>query len=380
MKILYDYQAFYMQRFGGISNAFISLMKNLPEDASFELGIKDSENVHLMESDLVPLRPLADFDNFLGKGYFWGKGHMYKYLRNLCPSIDSGLYNKKYSIELLEKGNYDVFHPTFFDDYFLPHLHGKPYVLTIYDMITEKFFPENNMQTINKRELVKSASHIMAISDKTKEDIIEILHVPEHKITTIYLAAPDVLLTLDSRPMVSGDYILFVGNRERYKNFIPMLKALIPVLNRHKRLKLVCTGSSFSPFERHLIDENKLSDKVIQLSPSDQELRTLYSNATCFIYPSLYEGFGIPILEAWSCQCPVLLNNKSCFPEIARDAAIYFDLDNDHSDLADVMESFLSMSDLDRNKLLDRQKARLSYFSWKKSAMELYDVYRLVTQ
>ena len=102
----------------------------------------------------------------------------------------------------------------------------------------------------------------------------------------------------------------------------------------------------------------------------------MYANALCFVFPSLYEGFGIPILEAWKCGCPVILNKKSCFPEIAKDAAVYFTLDDDYSDLDKVMEAFLSMSVNEKELLLQRQNKRLLDFSWKKSAEMLLDVYK----
>ena len=106
-----------------------------------------------------------------------------------------------------------------------------------------------------------------------------------------------------------------------------------------------------------------------------QELQNLYAHALCFIYPSVYEGFGIPILEAYSANCPVLLNYASCFPEIAQDAALYFHLDDNSSDLDVIMESFLQMSEYEREVLLNKQRQRLEYFSWQKSARELANIY-----
>ena len=124
-----------------------------------------------------------------------------------------------------------------------------------------------------------------------------------------------------------------------------------------------------------MINRLGLNGRVIQLRPSDIEMSNLYHYAKCFIFPSVYEGFGIPILEAYNAHCPVILNNKSCFPEIAKDAAIFFNLDENSSDLEEVMEQFLTMSQKDSNSLIEKQLQRLKYFSWEKSAQKLADVY-----
>ena len=104
----------------------------------------------------------------------------------------------------------------------------------------------------------------------------------------------------------------------------------------------------------------------------------LYAHALCFIYPSMNEGFGIPILEAYAACCPVFLNHKSCFPEIAADAAVYFHLDDKDGDLLDQLVSFLQETPEQKKRLLDKQKERLSYFSWDKSVADLLKVYQLV--
>ena len=124
-----------------------------------------------------------------------------------------------------------------------------------------------------------------------------------------------------------------------------------------------------------MIHTLKVDDKVIHLHPNDKDMFNLYSNALCFIYPSVYEGFGIPILEAYQAGCPVLLNNKSCFPEIAQDAAIYFNLDWQQSNLVEVTEKFLSMSESDREQLIARQNERMRIYSWRESAKKMVDVY-----
>ena len=178
------------------------------------------------------------------------------------------------------------------------------------------------------------------------------------------------------KPLLDGQYILYVGQRrDSYKNFLPMLKSLAPVLQHHQAIKIVCTGPDFTKAERLFLEKVGLCNKVCHLHVNDQELQNLYAHALCFIYPSAYEGFGIPILEAYRANCPVLLNEASCFPEIAQKAAVYFHLDEQSSDLDQVMEDFLRITDRERETLLEKQHERLSCFSWQKSAQKLTNLY-----
>ena len=376
MKLLYDFQAFFMQKYGGVSNSFVKLIENLPKDVDYDIALRECDNTHLINSnvkssfDSIKLNPV----NFLINKPFRGKGVLYSLYEYLFPMKTSYGRNKAISVEALISGNYDIFHPTFFDPYFLPYIGNKPYVLTVHDMIPELYYSPRNKQIFNKRKLALGASHLIAVSEKTKSDMIDIWGLQESKITVIYHGAPEKKQSSDE-PIVDGKYILYVGQRHTYKSFIPMLKNLVPVLRRHKEIILICTGPDFSKEEISLFNKYGIIDRIAHICPDDRDLNNLYTNALCFIYPSQYEGFGIPILEAYSASCPVLLNNRSCFPEIARDAAVYFNLDNNQSDLESVLENFLIISDSDMKSLLERQKSRLNDFSWKRSAQKLSEVY-----
>ena len=118
--------------------------------------------------------------------------------------------------------------------------------------------------------------------------------------------------------------------------------------------------------------------QVIQIFADDNTMSNLYRNAECFIYPSLYEGFGLPILEAYAECCPVLLNYKSCFPEIAKDAAVFFNMDQNTSNLNQVLEEFIFGNSIDKNSLLNKQTNRLQQFKWDKSAQQLENIYKSI--
>ena len=375
MKVLYDYQAF-MQNYGGVSNSFVQLIKHLPDSIDYKIVINESDNVHLKNSKLVDVSPMRNSPRqFLSNRSFRGKRRVYDIYSKFFPRQTSYGRNRLCAIAALKEGNFDIFHPTSYDDYFLPYLNGKPFVLTIHDMIPELFFKKSEPNRKKKPLLVKRAAHIIAVSEKTKEDLIQILDVPDNKVTIVYHGAPDDACSWAESPIVEGDYIFYVGQRGLYKYWAQMMEQLAPVFERHKNLRIVCTGEPLNNSETLQINRLGLNGRVVQLHPSDIEMPNLYHYAKCFIFPSVYEGFGIPILEAYSAHCPVILNHKSCFPEIAQDGAVFFNLDEDSSDLAEVMEQFLAMRQEDKNSLIEKQLQRLKYFSWEKSAQKLADVY-----
>ena len=114
---------------------------------------------------------------------------------------------------------------------------------------------------------------------------------------------------------------------------------------------------------------------VMDGASTDDTFYTLYHHAMAFIYPSAYEGFGLPILEAFTCGCPVLLNKASCFPDVGGDAAIYFDI-NRRGDLAEHIEAFLQVPEQDRKDLIARGRERAQLFSWEESAKKLSHIYK----
>ncbi len=390
MKVLFDYQAFHLDRFGGVSNSFTNLIANLPHDVEHQLALVESENVHLIESGLHPgLKPFSlTADNFITTRKFKGKRRIFNWLNYHFKSFPSSLHkNQAAAIKALIKGDYDVFHPTYFFDYFLPYLNGKPFVLTVHDMMPEIFTEMHRLdpQVALKRKLCPIADHIVVVSEQTKIDLIKILGVPEEKITVIYHGTPKINLDdIPAEPIVEGDYFLYVGRRgaedKSYKNFVPTAREFARFIEMTGRrdIKLVCAGKPFDDEEIALFRNLRISDNVISLQVNDLDLIRLYRHAVAFIYPSLYEGFGIPILEAYATECPAMLNRKSCFPEIAGDAAVYFTLDSHNADLAENMVKVLNMSDNERKDLIERQMRRSELYSWEKASARLADVYRKV--
>ena len=382
VRVLYDYRIFDYQRIGGISRCFVENYKCLPNDVKASFGVLDTDNVYLQTLGFNNTN--FKYEHFITMRHFPYKRKIFRWFNNLLNgSYSQADYNKQYSIKKLKEGDFDVFHPTFFDDYFLDYLNGKPFVLTIHDMIPElypEYFDRNDEQIVNKKKLAPLASKIIAVSESTKRDIIRLLNVSEEKIEVVYHGSPEFNPTTKESPrIITSQYILFVGERHWYKNFELFVNHVIPVLRRHNDLKVVCTGKEFTDEESELLARNEVSDSFITyFFKDDNELYNLYHYANFFIYPSSYEGFGIPILEAYNAQCPILLNRASCFPEIAGDAAVYFTEQNGICDLEEKIEYMLSMSSHAKQELIDRQLERLNKYSWVLSANKLANIYKSV--
>ena len=149
------------------------------------------------------------------------------------------------------------------------------------------------------------------------------------------------------------------------------------LLNNNQDLFLVCVGGgNFDEDEQNLLKSLSIQKKVLRFDVNDGKLGYLYKNALAFVFPSLYEGFGLPIVEAFACKCPVVLNNASCFPELAADSAEYFDPSSIES-MRKAIEKVINNYKL-RQKLIKRGLERVKDFSWEKTAKKTKKVYQSV--
>lgn len=365
MKILYDHQIFSSQQYGGISRYFYELIKafDCAESIQTKTSLLVSNNHYIANQRYINYR------NFLPNRYFIGKSRLFN------------LFNQFNSILALKKHYFDLFHPTYYDPYFLKHLGHKPFVLTVYDMIHEKFrgtFSKRDKTTNHKKLLVEKASKIITISKSTKRDLIDILGTDESKIEVIYLGNSmqfDEAMELDVElPM---KYILFVGSRGGYKNFDLFFEAVSKLLQKDRTLSLVCAGGGqFTATQLALFKALGINNQLFQYNLSDNRLAFFYKNAQLFVFPSLYEGFGIPILEAFACGCPLACSHTSSLPEIAGEGANYFDPYSVAS-MRETIHQLLGNQPL-RTQLINNGTARLKAFSWGKTALETQKVYEKV--
>lgn len=381
MKVLYDSQAFDMQTHGGVSRCFAELYAHRPAFVDASISIKETNNVYLKDLGFPEAGEV--YKHFLCAKDTKLKHFLFKLTYNLKYGDFSRwdkqpLINRNEAKPVIKNGDYDIFHPTFYDDYFLRLIGKKPFVITVHDMISE-IFSMDHSQAKQKLAVIPKAAHIIAVSEQTKKDLVRIMNVPEEKVSVVYHGADEEPYIPSSTASFAEEYILYVGSRYVYKNFTAFCKSCVGILKRHPQLKIVCTGVPFSPEEIQLFESLGIKDRMVhRFVQTRQELFDLYHYAITFVYPSKYEGFGIPILEAYKADCPVMLNRASCFPEIAGDAAVFFDLNSEKSDFEEQFETLYRLTGDESGELIQRQRERMKLYSWSKSAAQLADVYKEV--
>lgn len=366
MKVLYDHQIFTMQQYGGISRYFYELIRRFDQTSVHcNVSMLFSENAYLNSDSHKTIYPFFTNTNFKGK----------KFLSNTFNELKNSFY--------LGQQNFDLFHPTYYDDYFLPKIGDKPFVMTYYDMIHEKFseeFPELLRDTSifrQKRELAEKASRIIAISQTTKDDLMEIYGIAEDKIDVVYLGNSLEVSAKKEARIVAEDYVLFVGNRDLYKNFKFWVVSIADLL-KDNNLQLVCAGGgSFTLKEQELLQYLGIQNRVKNVEIKDDTiLVNLYQYALFFSFPSLYEGFGIPVLEAFATGCPQILSNGGSLPEVGGTSVLYFD-PTDEQSCFKATERIIGDSSL-RSELVLLGYEQLEQFSWDKTFEETLKVYRRV--
>lgn len=371
MKILYDHTVFQFQRYGGISRYFYELITRLSkkEDA----GINLFQGFHINEYSLSKHK--QNFESYWGHKWECKKSTA-KYM-----ALIFALPNKILFDYCMRSSNVNIYHPTYYM-IGLKQNRKTSIVITVYDMIHELYpdqFFDSWFVIKAKKRAISRAKVIIAISENTKKDLIKIYNVPESKIKVIYLASSlqsSNPMTIDELKKLHGlkrPYLLYVGDRRTYKNFKVLFDSYIN--NFSDEFDLICFGGGkFNSNELKNIN-NRIKNNIIQLNGSDDLLASLYKYAFCFVYPSLYEGFGIPPLEAMSMGCPVIASNASSIPEVVGDAAILFD-PNSKDELIYAIESLYN--EYKRNDLIKRGFEHEKKFSWDKMANETLDIYKSI--
>ncbi len=277
----------------------------------------------------------------------------------------------------------DVF---FSPTHYLPLFTSIPSVISILD-VSYLYYP----RLFKKRDLyqlklwggysIRRAKKIITISNSSKNDIIKMYKINPDKITVIYPGIKELktenikFKTMDDikeKFAVSSPYILFVGTLQPRKNIVRLVEAFSKL---QKDLQLVIVGKKGWQFEEILDSPQRygVKERVKFLdSVSDEDLPSLYKNAICFCLPSLYEGFGLPILEAMQYGCPVAASNVSSLPEAGGDAALYFDPEN-ADDIKKNLELIIQNSEL-RDKMIKKGYEQVKKFSWEKTASKTLSV------
>ena len=274
-----------------------------------------------------------------------------------------------------------------------------PYIITVHDLI--RYFDLKGYGTyihrLNHRDKfylsldykgIKKAARIMADSQATKDDLIHHLGVPDDRISVVYLGVDHATF----RPSLQANnfeypYILFVGSEHPRKNLPTLLRAFKRLKEQlqFKDLKLVKVGKAggreadFRRQSTEVINSLNLDGEVIFTEViSKEDLRAYYSNAKCFVLPSLYEGFGFPPLEAMACGCPVITSDSSSLPEIVGESAIKVSPHNIEG-LAETLEEILTNRQF-RESLIAKGIGQAAKFSWEQTAEKTLEVYKEVEE
>lgn len=329
-------------------------------------------------------RLLSAFKGFRGEVSIDGK-----YVQRFpCRLSDFVLDKLSMPIEFL-MGKVDIFHGPYF---FIPrHIRCKS-IVTIHDLMpfrhTEFLRPEWVLSIKKKIYLsVKRADALIAVSNFTKNEIVELLNIPEERIRVIHNGIAQIFKPVNdtmkiervkSKYGVNGSYLLFVGNIEPKKNIERVIYAYLSLRQSlNCKYPLLVVGKKTLYFQSLLEvirRYNAEKDIIFTDVVSNDELACLYSGAQFLIFPSLYEGFGIPVIEAMACGLPVITSNVTSLPEVVGDAALQVDpLSVD--DITGAMHSLLYNNEL-RVTLQRRGFERAKLFSWEKTARETLSVYQ----
>jgi len=364
MRVLFDHQAFSHQRFGGNSRYFSELMNVFYQrgEPEFDLAVRSTPNEYLSRAPYYGGRmsQRTDLASFFTR-----------YTRNAIATWFAA------------RKPHDILHTTFYDPSALLAQRDAKLVVTVLDMIPERFPEAFSFDGLyarlvtkrwieGKRTLCQRADAVLAISEQTKRDVVEYYGIAPERITVTHLG--NRLAANGDVPRVSGlpdRYVLYVGTRNTYKNFDVLLEAIAPL----DGIAITCIGGgAFDDREHAQIERLHLGDRVVQRSVTDAELAACYAHALAFVFPSRYEGFGIPILEAFACGCPAVVANASCFPEIAGDAARYFDPDDIEQLRTALVELIEDPAQADA--LRAKGRARAKQFTWEATATLTAAVYQ----
>lgn len=281
----------------------------------------------------------------------------------------------------ISKPFYDVF---WNPGHYLPPFAPKNSIVSILDL-SYVYFPElftkGDLLKLNKwsKYSVNKAKKILTISQSSKNDIIKEYKVSSEKVSVVYPGIMNLgsknslnMENLSKKYEITGPYILFVGTLQPRKNVARLIEAFSKL---DSETSLVIVGKKGWQFEEILAAPAKfgVESRVKFLhNVTSEDLPSFYRNAELFVLPSLYEGFGLPVLEAMQLDCPVITSDISSLPEAGGDAALYFDPKN-VDDIRDKMQKVLNDKDL-RKKMIEKGKDQVKKFSWEKSAKETLNV------
>jgi glycosyltransferase involved in cell wall biosynthesis len=279
--------------------------------------------------------------------------------------------------------------------YIIPALAPKdlPVIITVHDLVAFLFPSTHNskavfIERLTLKKAIKKARHIFTVSENTKKDLLHRFHYPKDQIQVVACACADFfkvppnageLEAFKKKFNLPQNFILAVGTLEPRKNFSTLIKSFVLIKRKFPDYKLVIVGKKgwkyrliFEALKHYRLEKEVIFPGYLE----NHELQKMYVTAKVFVFPSLYEGFGIPPLEAMACGCPVVSSNVASLPEVVGDAGLLIDPKSAHK-LADAVISLLE-NDQVRQMLIERGKKQSKKFSWQHSARVALEVFERV--
>lgn len=362
MKVLFDHQAFFYNNYGGVARYFCELINQACGSGDIDPKVIAGfgENVHIRE--VVGKRQYSVFG-----GRFPGRQRVYRAL------------NQSIARRTLRKGSYDLFHCTYYDNYYGRDDVKAPIITTVHDLSYEDYedMPEREKIIANRSVNLRLADRIICVSRATQTRLFSLYPwVQPERVSVIHHGWRQWEIPKGTNERADCG-ILYVGNRAvAYKNFVKYIDAMAIIAKKVSNAAFVCAGGGeFTEKEKVTFSRCGLIGKMRYVPvKSDADLARAYCDASVFVYPSKCEGFGMPVLEAFSSGCPVILADAGALPEVGGDAAVYFDADS-AEDLASKVIRLVTQA-REREMLVARGVRKLSSFSWEKALRETAEVYR----
>lgn len=362
LPVAFDHQIFTQQVHGGVSRYFVRLAEHLPE-------------CNVAPKVIAPLHVnayLAEAENGVQAGI---KLPLTPFTRRAAVAVDRLLHQP-----MAAAADAQIVHQTYYSTARIAARRAKV-VITVYDMIHE-LYPEHfadRSTTAKKAAAVRRADHIFCISESTRRDLLRFFPdaADRSSVTLLGFDQPGGAPAGDqeARRPDEESYLLYVGERGGYKNFASLVEAYHASSKVSRNVRLICVGGGpFTPSERELIRSTRLEDRIERRDADDALLYALYRGAEAFVYPSVYEGFGIPPLEAMANDCPAIVCRSSSLPEVCNDAAEYFVAGSRDSLVAALENVVLSNSRATELRAAGRNN--LKRFSWGTTAAATAAVYQ----
>ncbi len=366
MRVFYDHQVTSLQDAGGISRYYFELVRAML-DANEPVDAFQPELLLGFNRSIVPFPSLRPRARVSAISTSMAPGRLRYALNEALTSMAAP-----------SRGRFDVYHTTY--QRVLPAIRKSAVIATHHDSTPDHFpglFPDAAAIHGRLKKVYARADRIICISESCRQDLLGFFNVEPAKAVTIhhgFSALPPEREDERNHLPCRQPFLLYVGSRAAYKNFPMMLQAL--AAQAQKDLHLVAAGGgAFRADEMIEISRLKLSERVHGLPRvSDEQLASLYRNAEIFVYPSLYEGFGFPPLEAMSVGCPALVSRTSALPEICGEAAFYFDPAS-AEDLAASIAKLLGDEGL-RHSRRQPGLAQVKLYTWQKTAAATLATYR----